>query len=157
MKCNHSQGGPEVSIATAIFWNEAGGHCDCCGSTSKTIWGELADGSGEALALYFVQWTVGAPAHLVNIDLVIGRWGEGADPAKRILVSLLYRPSRDGGSFMVIDGQGRRPDDRSICGRAMKRDEVIGTPLAEHVFGLVDALWMTEPHLEEVRAFNDKV
>jgi hypothetical protein len=52
---------------------------------------------------------------------------------------------------MVIDGEGRRADDRSICKRPMRRVEVIGTPLADEAFRLVDALWLTEPRLGEVK------
>ena len=140
---------------TSTFWNESTGHCDCCGRVSKEIWGDLSDAAGTQ-AVYFVHWTVGAPEHFPNIDLVIGQWGEGAEPVNRDLVSLAYRPGPDGGSFMVIDGQGRPSDKRTLCGRALRRDEVVDTPLAAHVFSLVDALWMTEPRIAEVRALNDR-
>jgi len=138
---------------TSTFWNESTGHCDCCGRVSKKIWGDLSDASGTQ-AIYFVHWTVGAPEHCPNIDLVLGKWGEGTDPVDRDLVSLAYRPGPDGGSFMVIDAQGRPPDDRGLCGRALRRDEVVGTPLASHVFSLVDALWLKEPRIAEVRDLN---
>lgn len=143
----------ETMSITSTLWNESTGHCDCCGRVSKKIWGDLSDATGTQ-AVYFVHWTVGAPEHCPNIDLVLGRWGDGADPVDRDLVSLAYRPGPDGGSFMVIDGQGRPPDTRSICGRALRRDEVVDTPLASHVFSLVDALWLTEPRIAEVRALN---
>ena len=55
---------------------------------------------------------------------------------------------------MVIDGEGRRADDRSICKRSMKREEVVGTPLADEAFRLVDALWLTEPRIDEVKELN---
>ena len=138
---------------TSQFWNESTGHCDCCGRTSKTIWGDLSDQSGS-LAVYFVQWTVSAPEHDPIIDLIIGPWGEGSEPAARVLVSLAYRPSTRGGSFMVVDAVGRRADDRKICGRALSRHEVINTLLAEQAFSLVDALWLTEPRIAEVRDLN---
>jgi len=134
---------------SANFWNESIGHCDCCGRVSKTIWGDLSDESGTH-AIYFVQWTVGAPEHDLNIDLVIGAWGEGTEPAARDLIALAYRPNISGGSFMVLDATGRRADDRKICGRALRRDEVLNTALAEKAFLLVDALWLTEPHIMEI-------
>jgi hypothetical protein len=73
----------------------------------------------------------------------------------RVLVSLEYRPGEDGGSFMVINGEGRNADDRSICGRALQREEIVGTPLATKVFALVGALWLTEPRIAEVRSLNN--
>jgi hypothetical protein len=103
-------------------------------------------------AIYYIQWTAGAANHDVNIDLIIGPWGEGADPANRILVSVLYRPAGDGGSFMVIDANERLSSKSSVCGRAARRDEVIGTGFATEVFALVDAIWLTDLRVEEVKA-----
>jgi hypothetical protein len=144
----------DIPTPTSTFCKESSGHCDCCGRVSKTMWGDLSDATG-ALAVWFVQWTVDAAEHRPNIDLVVGRWGEGADPADRDLVALGYAPSGEGGSFMVIDGAGRPADKRDLCGRALRRDQVIGTPLAAQVFALVDALWLTEPRIAEVRALDD--
>ena len=76
-------------------------------------------------------------------------------PINRELVPLVYRPGADGGSFVAIDGQGRPADKRTLCGRALRRDEVVDTPLAVHVFSLVDAPWLTEPCITEVRALNE--
>lgn len=55
---------------------------------------------------------------------------------------------------MVVSGKGRRADDRSLCGRALEREDVIGTLLANEVFSLVDSLWLTEPRIEEIRALD---
>ena len=55
---------------------------------------------------------------------------------------------------MVGSGKGRRADDRTLCSRALERTDVIGTPLANDVFSLVDALWLTEPRIEELRALD---
>jgi hypothetical protein len=131
---------------SAHFWDESAGQCDCCGHESRTIWGELSDSSGTK-ALYFVQWTTDRPAHFPNIDLVLGPWGKGSSPGDRVLVSLVYKPRPGGGSFTVTSGAGRRADSRGICGRALERAEVIGTPLAQEAFALVDALWLTEPRI----------
>lgn len=144
----------EENIVRAHFWNESTGHCDCCGNQSKTIWGDLSDASGTK-AVYFVQWTVDKPQHMPNFDLVIGPWGDGTAPSNRVLVSLLYQPRQGGGSFMIVNGQGRRADDRGLCDRALERAEVVGTPLAKEVFSLVDALWLTESRIEEVRALDN--
>ncbi|MFC5500217.1 hypothetical protein ACFPOE_21925 [Caenimonas terrae] len=113
--------------------------------------------SSEALtlAVYFVQWTLGAPEHTPNIDLVLGKWGDGVEAQERVLVSLLYRPAPSGGSFMVIDGEGRHSNRQAICGRGLGRAEVIGTPLAGEVFALVDAIWLTDPRISEVKELDN--
>ena len=92
-----------------------------------------------------------------DFDIVLGPWGDGTAPNDRVLVSLLYQPRPDGGSFMVANAKGRRADDRSLCGRALERADVIGTPLANEVFSLVDSLWLTEPRIEEIRAMDNLV
>jgi hypothetical protein len=76
-------------------------------------------------------------------------------PQDRVLVSVLYRPSPDGGSFMVIDGAGRFAGKRELCGRAVRRAEVVGTSFAQEVFLLLDGLWLTDPRIAEVEALND--
>lgn len=144
----------EEDPVQANFWNESAGHCDCCGKQSKTIWGDLEDSSGTK-AVYFVQWTVDEPEHMPCFDLVLGPWGDGSAPSDRVLVSLLYKPRPGGGSFMMASGKGRRADDRSICGRALERSDVVGTALANEVFSLVDSLWLSEPRIEAVRALDE--
>jgi hypothetical protein len=134
-------------------WNESHGTCECCGRVSKTIWGDISL-QGDSVAVYFIQWTMGASEHYPNVDIVFGAWGEGTDPGQRVLVSMLFRPAADGGSFMVIDGDGRPSDNRELCGRALKRIEVIGTSLAQEAFALVDAIWLQDPRIEEVKALN---
>ena len=56
---------------------------------------------------------------------------------------------------MVIDAENRLPQKNALCGRALCRADVIGTPLAQEVFSLVDAIWLTEPRINEVKALND--
>jgi hypothetical protein len=144
----------EENIVQSNFWNESTGYCDCCGKQSKTIWGDLADSSGIR-AIYFVQWTVDEPRHMPNFDIVLGPRDDRASVSEQVLVSLLYKPRYGGGSFMVISGKGRPADDRTLCGRALDRADVIGTTLANEVFSLIDTLWLTEPRMEEIRALDN--
>ena len=135
-------------------WKESSGTCACCGRTSRTIWGDVSD-SGRTHAVYFVQWTSGAPDHFPNIDLVLGPWGDNTGPTDRVLVSLLFKPARDGGSFMVVDGQERQVHKQSICARGLARAEVLDTQLAHQVFAYVDAIWETDARISELRELND--
>jgi hypothetical protein len=139
---------PSDNSWVSNFWNESSGTCDCCGHTTRTIWGDLSNKDGPA-AVYFVQWTVGRPDHLPNVDLIVGRWGDGTSASDRYAVSLLYKQGTDGG-FMVIDAAGRKAAESKLCGKAMRRDDVIGTPVATEAFALLDALWLTEPRISEL-------
>ena len=118
---------------------ESFGHCDCCGRASRTVQGYLQEVDGPSLAVYYVRWTDG---HLdevgADFELVIGAWGDGTSPADRAVVALRYYPDQDGpGSFMVVDAEPMP----SLAAAALKRDEVIGTPLASQVFAMIDAAW----------------
>jgi hypothetical protein len=138
---------------TVTPWEERSGTCDCCGRTSKTIWGDVS-AADHTLAVYYVHWTVGSADHNPNFDLILGSWGEGAGATSRILVSLEYQPRVQGGSFMVTDSEHRPANSPTLCGRALKRSDVVGTSLAKEVFELVDAVWLQDPRIKEVRALG---
>lgn len=121
--------------------DESGGTCDCCGEASRSVWGMIHHGDAT-VAAYWMHWTVG---HLdepgANLDLVIGAWGEAATPDERAAVSLLYRqPQNQAPAFMVVDAIERPIANSPLVGSALRRQDVIGTPLAEQVFDLVDAI-----------------
>ena len=144
----------EESLIPANFWDESAGYRNCCGKQSKTTWGNLEDSSG-AKVIYFFQWTVNDRYHMPCFDIVLGPWGDGTAPSDHVLVSLQYQSRPGGGSFMVAGGKGRRADDRNLCGRAPERADVIGTPLANDVFAFADAVWLTEPRIEQIRALDN--
>lgn len=134
-------------------WNEHAGLCDCCGHTTQRVWGDISS-DGQRLAVYFVHWTVGQPTHYPNIDLIMGAWGDGTDASNRILVSLLYRPSADGGSFMIVDAQHRAQQFHSVLGRGMHREEVRSSHLATEAFAFIDAIWLGEPKIQSLKTLN---
>ena len=59
----------------------------------------------------------------------------------------------DGGAFTVIDAAARSfAQGQHVFARALGRDEVIATPLAATVYRLVDAIWLGDTRIDEVRA-----
>ena len=55
---------------------------------------------------------------------------------------------------MVVDAQGRLTSDGELADSALKRSEIIATPLAPQVFALVDAIYMGDPRLDEIRTWQ---
>jgi hypothetical protein len=106
------------------------------------------------VASYFVGWTEQKPEHGAAFDLVLGRWEDDATREDRFAVSLNYRILEATPQFMVVDALGRLPCGDELAGAALERKEVIGTPLAPQVFAVVDAIYMGDPRLEEVRAWS---
>ncbi|MFM5954440.1 MAG: hypothetical protein ACKOPE_09080 [Novosphingobium sp.] len=126
--------------------DESGGHCDCCGKASRSVWGLVNQGNAT-VAAYWMHWTVG---HLddpgANLDLVLGAWGDDTAARDRVAVSLLYRESKGAPpAVMVIDAADRPISESELVGSALRRGEIIGTPLADQLFALVDAIWEQDP------------
>jgi hypothetical protein len=124
------------------------GPCDCCGNTTRTVWGFVHRESGATLASYFVTWTVGSPRHDAFIDLIIGRWGDGTSATDRSAVSLAYRASE--GSCMVIDAAKRPVAASSLIGRSLAAPQVVDQPIAILAYAVVDAIWLREARIAEV-------
>jgi hypothetical protein len=122
---------------------QSGGHCDCCGNESRRVWGLVYEDE-VATAAYWMHWTVGRLSdHGANLDLVIGPWGDNALADQRVAVSLRHRElSGEAPALMVIDAAGR--PSAALAGNALMRADVVGTPLAETVFGLVDAIYQQD-------------
>lgn len=132
---------------------ESTGHCDCCGSTTRRVWG-FVHRDDETVGAYFVRWAEGHPDHGASIDLILGKWGESATRDDRYVVALDCRVVEASPQFMVVDAQSRLPSADDFASSTLKRSEVIGTPLAPQVFALVDAIYISDPRLEEVRHWS---
>jgi len=131
---------------------QGGGHCDCCGSESRTMWGNIIS-EGTVIACYFVQWTRGQPEHFPNLDFLIGRWGDDTNN-DRVLVSWLYSASRK--QFMIVDSGARPASSSELCSRAMTREQVLSSSgLLQQAKDLLDAVWMGDKRIEEVKATDD--
>ena len=129
------------------------GHCDCCGSTTKRVWG-LIHLDDVTVAAYFVGWAEQRPDHGAAFDLILGKWGDSAAREDRYAVALDYRIVESSAQFMVVDAENRRTSTSELVGAVLKRSDVIGTALAPQVFAIVDAIWMGDPRLEELRTWS---
>jgi hypothetical protein len=94
------------------------------------------------VAAYWVRWSLN---HLedvgASVDLVVGTWGDGAGPEDRVSISLIHRQQPDGtAALMVVDGK----DQSSLAGSALRRVDVIGTPLAAQIFDITDAIYLQD-------------
>jgi len=126
------------------------GRCACCGQVSRKLWGYVRQ-DRRLYAAYFVHWTAGHVAdHGAHIDLILGRWGDGAAAADRYAVSLEYRILDSGPALMVIDSGERDIARSELAGNALNRADVIGGPLAENVFAVCDAVLVHDPRLAEL-------
>ena len=127
------------------------GFCACCGRASRRVSGFVYDRS-DPVAAYFVHWTLGhVPDQGANIDLIVGEWGDAGDAKRRHAVALAYRLLPTGPVMMVIDAAGRSfVHDESFVGRAMNRDDVFDTDVAEVAFAIADAVLAQDQRVAEL-------
>ena len=126
--------------------DESWGHCDCCGQDSRSVWGWVHHDKGPTVAAYWMRWSAG---HLeddgANLDLILGKWADDAGPEDRFAVALVHKQQSDGTpALMVIDAQDRPVANGSLASIALRREDVIGTPLAKQVFAITDAIYLQD-------------
>lgn len=123
--------------------------CDCCGTATRAVNGYAFNELG-ARATYIVRWTDGHVARSgAEFDLIIGEWG-GAPSSNRVAISLAYQLTDTGPGFMVVDARNRSGSS-DLAGRKLRREEVIGTPLATEVFAIIDAVWLQDSRIYGLR------
>ncbi|WP_157209730.1 hypothetical protein [Marinimicrobium agarilyticum] len=97
----------------------------------------------------FCSLDVGALNHDPNFDIIVGRWGECSNPNAKCGVSIQYRL---GSEFMIIDADSRPfATGQTLFANALPRAEVVGTELASQAFSVLDAVWLQDSRLEELR------
>jgi hypothetical protein len=126
------------------------GPCSCCGTRTKTLWGFIHRGD-ETIAAYYVSWTLGHKRRDgATFEFIVGKWTEESTADDRQLLALAYRMTPQGAGFMVIDAKKRGAGDDELASKALKREEVIGTPLADEVFALADAVCLNDHRLTKL-------
>lgn len=129
------------------------GHCDCCGTQTQRIWG-FVNSRETTVAAYYVGWTVGKPDHGAVYDLIIGKWGDNTSEVDRTHVALDFTLIEEKPNFIVVNATNRSSDYSSVAHSGFLREEVIGTPIAEQVFAIVDAIYMSQG-MNEIRSWTN--
>jgi hypothetical protein len=113
---------------------------------TQRVWGYVHDGAA-ALAAYFVEWTPGHVDQPANFDLIVGRWGEDTSASDRVAIALEYRCLDTGPAFMVVNADTRPIARNAIVGKALDRQEVIGTELAQTAFAICDEIFLNDSRI----------
>lgn len=127
--------------------------CDCCGNETRTVWGYVYK-LNVPLAAYYVQWTSNNKEHYPNFDFLVGTWGDDSVRDKK-LISFVYNATpKDGGSFMAIDSSGRPAARSDLCSVALNRDDIVNNvDLMGVATNMIDAVWVGDPRIDEIRNF----
>ena len=119
--------------------------CDCCGKTTTRVGGEVWKGK-EWLGFFFVQWTEGHRSPGPQFRIFTGDWADGSTPEQKWLVVLEY--SFEHRSFMIMDNHS---DQVWADLTYLNRNDILGTEYVEHIFAMVDAIFMKDSRLEWIR------
>ena len=131
------------------------GPCECCGELSRSASG-MVRRDEEPYALYQVLWTSNEVLrHGAEFYLILGEFGEGTTAADKFAVAVHFFIEEERHGFMVLDADKTHIGSHPLVGRALQRAEVVGTPLAQEVFDLVDAIWLQDENLAEIRDLVD--
>ena len=124
------------------------GRCACCGRVSRKIWGVWGD-EPHGRGSYFVHWTVGHVFESgADIDLIFaGPKTESKDLPDFHAVSIKYRIFDNGPQMMVVDATEQAFAMSPRIGHCLKRNDVIGGPLAKTVFDICDAFLLQDTRL----------
>lgn len=141
---------PDLALEISFDNQRLFGPCPCCGEMTSRVWG-YAYRSGDALAAYFVEWTPGHENKEATFDLIVGRWGEGSGADDRKGLSLGFRHLQTGPAFMIQNASSRPIASNQLISKALDRDEVLGTPLADDVFAICDLIYLGDPRIEDLR------
>ena len=126
------------------------GRCDCCGNSSRAVWG-YAYRNRNPYGFYYVHWTIGhVPDYGANFDLVFGIREENGRPPHHSAASLLYRLVDSVPSFMVIDAQGRPFSGSDLVKRVLNRADVLGRPIAQEIFVFCDSIVQQDDRVSEL-------
>ena len=117
------------------------------------VWGYVYD-NDAALAAYFVEWTPGHVERSANFDLIVGRWGDETSASDRVAIALEFRCLSSGPAFMVVNAEARPVARNANVGRALTREQVIGTELAQTAFAVCDEIFLNDGRLTTLLDFK---
>jgi hypothetical protein len=101
--------------------------------------------------MYFVHWTIaGIADHPPNFDFILGEWGDGTSPKDRVVGSLDYKLLGTGPAFRVIDATPRQPQYESLAVSALRREDILASHYAAHIFTLADTVLANDARLAEL-------
>ena len=127
------------------------GPCECCGDISRIATG-MVRLNDDPYAIYQVHWTSNQVVkHGAEFYVILGEFGEGTTAADKFAVALHFFVEPDRSGFSVVDADKTDISLHPLVGRALARADVIDTPLAQAVFDLIDAIWLEDGNIVEVR------
>ena len=119
------------------------GKCDCCGKTTKTIWGFISR-DGSCCAVYYVSWTEGHRERGATFLISLGDWEDEESQDKQSF-ALRLKMMPTGAAFMVVDAgktqwAQNETAQNDVLGVLLNRETALASPLKTDVFAIADLI-----------------
>ena len=129
------------------------GKCDCCGKTTKTIWGFIHRNK-LCCAVYYVSWTEGHRERGATFLISLGDW-EGEEVTDRQSFALRLKMMPTGAAFMMVDAaktqcgknetapnetEQDEAEQKDLLGVMLDRETALISPLKADVFAIADLI-----------------
>ena len=124
------------------------GVCDCCQNETISLSGFVSTET-ESLAAYFIAYTNGQPEHGAEFTFVVGKWGEDAMAKDRFVIVMHHFPEK--GFMLDSDFAEKKANMRELASNFLNREDIIGSKFADTLFSIVDAVYMKDSRLDEMR------
>ena len=124
------------------------GVCDCCQNETISLSGFVST-EAESLAAYFIAYTNGQPEHGAEFTFVVGNWSEDAMAKDRFVIVLHHFPEK--GFMLDSDFAEKKANMRELASNFLNREDIIGSEFADTLFSIVDAVYMKDSRLDEMR------
>lgn len=121
--------------------------CECCGSTSHTVWGYVHERDGATRAVYYVGWAEGHEERVIWITLGLGAWGQETTESDRRSVALEGR-TFDGEPWLGIVDEPHF-DYPHLLGDLLSRQEALDDPCLTDLWAVTDAVVVNDSRVAE--------
>jgi hypothetical protein len=124
--------------------HEHRGPCPCCGNETAATSGRVFEAE-TLVARYRILWNPGDHSHEMAWLVAFDNAGSEGTISVSVAYSFVHN------AFMVLNPEdylwGRI--DTEGCGTLLRRDQVIGTPLAKRLFPILDEIWACDPYVRQ--------
>lgn len=134
----------------SVAWGPAveQGGCPDCGCTRRMITGEVID-AGATRAVFLTFLYDHADGREVYVDLIVGPWGDGADPTERLTFSTRTGPVHGGSIASTLLDGGFAAPDHPMMGSRVSREAGLAHPLLPTVWSSVDSVLVDVPDIAD--------
>ncbi|WP_103074770.1 hypothetical protein [Solilutibacter silvestris] len=120
--------------------------CECCGKETIRLTRFVTD-DGNALAVYYLQYTPSHPDHQMVGLIGLGSWGDKSTPEDRLAFPFRLWETGDNFNVGLMDADESPWADTTYLGRLLNRGEALAHHWKDQVFHITDHIVQDDPEV----------